>query len=270
MRKRARLFPVVLALLVLAASIVARFATTNAHADVIAVLQGSVGPDFVISLKNPDGSIVGHLDAGPYEIQVNDQATNHNYHLEGPGVSMATGIPDIQTADWMVNLTDGLYSYHCDMHAGLTASFAVGTATFAPIVLAPPPAPVAVAPAPAVIPVPPVSSSSSSSSAKKAAPVVASVGGTVKATLTGTKIKLTLNGKPLTKAAAGTYKLVVTDRSKSLDLSLVQTSGGINEQPLTSTSFTGTKTVTVDLLAGRWKIYSAAGQGVFSSFTVTK
>jgi hypothetical protein len=269
LRKRARLLPVVLALLVLAASVVARFATTNARADVIAVLQGSVGPDFVISLKNPDGSIVGHLDGGPYEIQVNDQASNHNYHLEGPGVSMATGIPDIQTADWMVNFTDGVYAYHCDMHAGLTASFAVGTATIAPP--PPAPAPAVFAPAPAVLSVPPVSiSSKSSSSSVKAAPVVSSVGGTVKATLTGTKITLTLNGKPLTNAAAGTYKLVVTDRSKSLDLSLVQTKGGINEQPLTSITFTGTKTVTVDLLAGRWKVYSTAGKGVFANFTVTQ
>jgi hypothetical protein len=132
----------------------------------------------------------------------------------------------------------------------------------APVILTPAPAPVGIA-------VPPVSSSSSSSSAK-AAPAVTSVGGTVKATLSGTKITLTLNGKPLTKAGAGTYKFVVTDRSKSLDLSLVQTRGGSDEQPLTGTSFTGTKTVTVDLLAGRWKVYSAAGQGVLSSFTVTK
>jgi hypothetical protein len=28
--------------------------------------------------------------------------------------------------------------------------------------------------------------------------------------------------------------------------------------------------VTVDLLAGRWKVYSAAGKGVISSFTVTQ
>ena len=267
MRKRARLLPVVVALLVLAASVVARFATTDAHADVIAVLQGSVGPDFAITLKNPDGSIVGHLDGGPYEIQVNDQASNHNYHLEGPGVSVATGISDIQTADWMVSFTDGIYTYHCDQHAGLTAAFAVGTATFAPIVPATPLV-VTPAPAPVAIPVPPVSSSSSSKSSSVAS--VPSVGGTVKATLAGTKITLTLNGKPLTKAAAGTYKLVVKDGSKSLGLSLVQTRGGSDEQPLTSTPFIGTKTITVDLLAGRWKVYSAAGQGVFSFFTVTK
>jgi hypothetical protein len=265
-RKRARLFPVVLALLVLAASVVARFATTNAHADVIAVLQGSVGPDFVISLKNPDGSLVGHLDGGPYEIQVNDQATNHNFHLEGPGVSMATDIGGTGAADWMVTLGDGLFTYHCDQHLGLLGNFAVGAAT-----LPPPPAPPVIAPAP-VISVPPVSTSSSSSSSAsvKRAPVMSGVGGTIKATLAGKKITLTLNGKALTKATVGSYRLVVKDGSKSLDLSLLQTRGGSDELPLTGTSFTGTKTVTVDLLAGQWKVYSAAGQGVFSFFTVTK
>jgi hypothetical protein len=255
---------VLVAVAVLAATVVARFATTNAHADVLAVLQGSVGPDFVISLKNPDGSLVGHLDAGPYEIQVNDQATNHNYHLEGPGVSMATGVPDVQTADWTVTLGDGLYTYHCDQHLGLAASFAAGTAT-----LAPPPAP---APAPIVIPAAPIQTPSTASPSVKAAvaPTVSRVGGTLRAALAGTKLTLTLNGKRLTKLPAGTYKVLAVDTSKTLDLSLAQTRGGVSEQPLTTTKFTGTKTVTVDLLAGRWKVYSAAGKGVTSSFTVTK
>jgi len=219
----------------------------------------------VISLKNPDDSLVGHLDGGPYEIQVNDQATNHNYHLEGPGVSMATDIGGTGAADWMVTLGDGLFSYHCDQHLGLLGNFAVGAAT-----LPPPPAPVILAPAPAIS-VPAVSTSpGSSSSSAKSTPGVTTVGGTVKATLTGKQITLTLNGKPLKKTAAGTYKLLVKDGSRSLDLSLVQTRGGSDELPLTGTSFTGTKTVTVDLLAGRWKVYSVAGQGVVSFFTVTK
>jgi hypothetical protein len=246
---------------ILAATVVARFATTNARADVLAVLQGSVGPDFVIALKNPDGSLVSHLDAGPYEIQVADQATNHNYHLEGPGVSVATGVPDVQSADWMVTLGDGLYTYHCDQHLSLSANFAVGTAS-----LPPPPAPVSVVIAPAPLP------SSGTSTATKApvAPAVRSVGGTVRAALTGTKLTLTLNGKPVTKLAAGTYKLVAVDTSKTLDLSLAQTRGGVSEQPLTTTRFTGSKTVTVDLATGQWKIYSAAAKGVSSSFTVNR
>jgi hypothetical protein len=255
---------VLVATAVLAATLVARFATTNAHADVLAVLQASVGPDFVISLKNPDGSVVGHLDAGAYEIQVNDQAANHNYHLEGPGVSMATGVPDVQTADWMVTLGDGLYSYHCDQHLSLSANFAVGTAT-----LAPPPAP-----APVVIPAaptPPPTPAPAATPKAAAVPAVSRVGGTLRAALAGTKLTLTLDGKRVTTLPAGTYKVVAVDTSKTLDLSLAQTRGGVSEQPLTTTKFMGTKTLTVDLLAGRWKVYAAAGgKGVISSFTVTR
>jgi hypothetical protein len=255
-RRRARLLPVVLALLVLAASVVARFATTNAHADVISVLQGSVGADFLISRQNPDGSLVGHLSVGDYEIQVNDQASNHNFHLEGPNVSVNTSVPDTETADWFVSLGDGLFTYHCDQHLALYNNFAVGTSQL------PPP------PAPAVVSVPVAAVSIGSSPSKSSAPTtaVASVGGTVKATLVGTKIQLTLNGKPLTSAAPGTYRLVVVDSSKTLNLSLLQIRGV--EQPLTTTPFTGTKTVTVDLLAGQWKVYSTVGKGVSSSFTV--
>jgi hypothetical protein len=263
-RRRARLLPVLVAVALLAATIVARFATTNAHADVLAVLQGSVGPDFVISLKNPDGSLVSHLDAGPYEIQVADQASNHNYHLEGPGVSMATGVPDVQTADWMVTLGDGLYTYHCDQHLSLSANFAVGSAT-----LPPPPAPISIVTAPIASPAPPPPARTSTSSKSLVAPAVSSVGGTLRAALAGTKVTLTLNGKALTKLRAGTYKIVAVDTSKTLDLSLAQTRGGVTEQPLTTTKFTGTKTVTVDLGAGQWKVYSASGKTVSSPFTVT-
>jgi hypothetical protein len=258
-RRRARLLPVLAAVAILAASVVARFATTNAHADVLAVLQGNVGPDFAISLKNPDGSVVSHLDAGPYEIQVADQATNHNYHLEGPGVSMATGIPDVQSADWMVTLGDGLYTYHCDQHLSLSANFAVGSAS-----LPPPPAPVSIVLSPAPLP-----SSTPTPSTSAKAPVVgaaSSVGGTVRAALAGTKLTLTLNGKPLTKVAAGTYKVVVVDTSKTLGLTLAHV--GAPQQPLTTTLFSGTKTVTVDLAAGRWTVYSA--NGLSKPFTVTK
>jgi hypothetical protein len=254
-RKQARLLPVLVAVAVLAATVVARFATTNAHADVLAVLQGSVGPDFSISLKNPDGSVVGHLDPGDYEIQVNDQATNHNFHLEGSGVSMATDIDGLGSADWTVTLADGVYTYHCDRHLGLTANFAVGNAT-----VAPPPAPIPVAvatpaPAPAPIPVPVASSAPAASSAAKPA----SAGGTVRAVLSGTRVTLTLNGKPVTKLAAGTYKLVAVDGSKSLGLSLLQTGG--DEQPLTLTTFTGSRTRTVDFYAGKWKVALVGGKG---------
>jgi hypothetical protein len=270
---RWRLLFVVLAVAVLAAAIVSRAATRNAHADVLAVLQGSVGPDFTISLKNPDGSLVSSLAAGDYEIQVNDQASNHNFHLEGPGVNVATGLPDVQTADWMVTLGDGYYTYHCDQHASLTASFAAGNA---PVIPVPAPAPVA-APAPVTITsAPPSSSSSSSSSGSSLAPVVAApAADPFRGTLTvvlGPKSTLTITkgGKAVTKLTQGTYKLVISDGSTKQDVSVAQTAGGSYRQALTSAAFHGTKTVSVDLTAGQWKVYSAARAGIFSFFTVSK
>jgi hypothetical protein len=161
----------------------------------------------------------------------------------------------------MVTLGDGLYTYHCDQHLSLSASFAVGTAS-----LAPPPAP-----APVVVPAAPTPAPTPTATPKvSSAPAVSRIGGTLRAAIAGTKLTLTLNGKRLTALPAGTYKVVAVDTSKTLDLSLAQTRGGFSEQPLTTTKFTGTKTTTVDLLAGRWKVYSAAGKAVTLSFTVTR
>src|SRR5262249_18303220 len=161
-------------------------------------------------------------------------------------------------ADWTVTLGDGVYTYHCDQHLGLTANFAVGNAT-----LAPAPIPVAVA-APAPSPVPVVTPTPTPASTPASKP--SSAGGTVRATLSGTRIALTLNGKPVTKLATGTYKFVAVDGSKTLGLTLVQTGG--DEQPLTLTTFTGSKTTTVDLYTGKWKVALVGGEGAVG-FTVT-
>lgn len=253
---------VVVALAILAASVVSRFTTSNSHAEFIGNLSASVGPGFEILLKTGDGTVVSSVAAGTYGIHVNDSATNHNFHLEGAGVNMATGITDIQEVDWTVDFGDGYYTYHCDMHPSLSASFAAGNAPAIPP--PPPPAP------PILIPVPPVSSAPSTP--KIALPPVAksSLAGTLKVTL-GAKdaLAVTKSGKAVTKLTTGTYHVVVSDSSSKRDLSLRRIGGGTTL--LTSKSFTGTKTVSIDLGSGQWKIYSAANeQGIFSFFRVTK
>ena len=35
-------------------------------------------------------------------------------------MNMATGIADIQTVDWTVDIPGGSFTYHCDQHASLT------------------------------------------------------------------------------------------------------------------------------------------------------
>ena len=62
-------------------------------------LSGTVGPGFSIRLTNPDGSIVTKVDPGTYDIVVRDLASEHNFHLSGPGVDrIDTGRGDRRTS----------------------------------------------------------------------------------------------------------------------------------------------------------------------------
>jgi plastocyanin len=90
-------------------------------------LQASVGPGFVISLKDASGAKVTHLDPGTYAIHVVDQSDMHNFDLTGPGVSKSTDVIEVGEQDWTVTFTDGTYRYVCDVHATtMKGSFTVG------------------------------------------------------------------------------------------------------------------------------------------------
>ena len=85
-----------------------------------------------------NGTRVTHLTAGTYEIQVHDNSTFHNFHLNGPGVDQSTEIDYEGHATWTVTFTDGVYKFVCDPHASfMKGSFTVGTAQPPP----PPPPP---------------------------------------------------------------------------------------------------------------------------------
>jgi hypothetical protein len=99
------------------------------------VLEGTVGTNdaFVISLVDASGAKVTHLDTGTYTILVHDRSAEHNFHLDGPGVNQSTDVEGIGDATWTVTLTDGIYGYQCDPHAGIMRGrFAVGTAQLPP------------------------------------------------------------------------------------------------------------------------------------------
>ena len=90
-------------------------------------LTGVVGPGFTITLKNPDGSSVRHLDPGSYDIAISDLSIEHNFHLSGPGVDMATEVEAQATTTWTVTFVDGTYNFRCDPHAAqMKGSFTVG------------------------------------------------------------------------------------------------------------------------------------------------
>ncbi|HWL32848.1 MAG TPA: plastocyanin/azurin family copper-binding protein [Gaiellaceae bacterium] len=86
-------------------------------------LNGSVGPGFTISLDGTDG-----ITAGGYTIAVNDQSSEHNFHLTGPGgVDVATDVSDEGEESFDVTLEPGEYTFVCDPHASqMNGSFTVG------------------------------------------------------------------------------------------------------------------------------------------------
>jgi len=126
-------------LLVTALAVVAISVPGAATGEPAVTLVGVVGPGFTITLKNPDGTAVRHLDPGMYDVSVDDKAIEHNFHLLGPGVEQQTVIENIETASWSVQFTDGTYTFRCDPHASqMRGTFTVGN------VPPPPPPPVRV------------------------------------------------------------------------------------------------------------------------------
>ena len=96
-----------------------------------------MGPGFTIKLVGPDGLPVQRLDPGTYELAVDDRSPEHNFHLSGPGVDVATPVDDVGAQTFAVTLTDGRYTFVCDPHRlTMRGGFDVGTGP-AP----PPPAP---------------------------------------------------------------------------------------------------------------------------------
>jgi plastocyanin len=149
------------------------------------VLNGTVGGGgdgnaFIITLTDANGQRITHLDTGTYDVNVDDMATIHNFHLSGPGVDQKTDVDTTGKVTWTVTFTDGTYTYVCDAHPSLQGSFTVGT---------PPPPP----------PPPPV--------------LKGSVG-------PGHTISLKKSGAAVKSLKAGKYTVKVRDRSAKLNFHL--------------------------------------------------
>ena len=79
-------------------------------------LQGTVGPDFSIHLKE-GGRTVKRLPSGAYLLPVADRSSVHDFHLRGPGVNkVITGVAFVGRKTISVTLRPGRYSYVCDPH----------------------------------------------------------------------------------------------------------------------------------------------------------
>jgi plastocyanin len=80
-------------------------------------LVGSVGPGFGISLKDSSGVAVTHLAAGTYTLLVHDLSEEHNFHLSGPGVDVTTDVGFTGDRTFTITVTNGIYTFICDVHA---------------------------------------------------------------------------------------------------------------------------------------------------------
>jgi hypothetical protein len=81
-----------------------------------AILRGTVGPGFTITLKTAQGKVVRRLRAGRYTIRIRDLSPIHDFHLLGPGVNKKTSVQNMGSATWTVRLRRGSYRYRCDPH----------------------------------------------------------------------------------------------------------------------------------------------------------
>lgn len=89
-------------------------------------LRGTVGPDFTITLRTAQGTLVKKLKPGTYTIRIRDLSPIHNFHLLGPGVNKLTSVQNTGSATWTVRLKAGVYRYRCDPHRTIMhGSFAV-------------------------------------------------------------------------------------------------------------------------------------------------
>ena len=88
-------------------------------------LTGSVSDPLNISLT-AGGKKVTSLKAGRYTIVVKDTASDHNFHLTGPGVNKTTSVAGKGTFTWKVALKKGTYRFVCDPHKSfMKGSFTV-------------------------------------------------------------------------------------------------------------------------------------------------
>ena len=103
----------------------ATFALNASAARTATTLTASVSDPVNISLKQGTKK-VAKLKAGTYKVVVKDTASDHDFHLTGPGVDKKTSISGKTTATWTVTLKKGTYKYVCDPHkAFMKGSFTV-------------------------------------------------------------------------------------------------------------------------------------------------
>lgn len=197
------------------------------------VLTGDVGlgDAYTITLMDPSGALVTHLDPGTYTLVIHDHSTFHNFDFSGPGAAATTDVDFVGDKTFTVTLTDGTYFFQCDPHSSqMHGSFTVGAVT-------PPP------PTPTPTPVTPI----------PATKATASIAGSA------------ISFKPSSGLQAGAFSIAVADRSATDGFRL----SGPGVTKATTAKFRGTVTWKLKLKAGKYSYGSALHPKLRHSFTVS-
>jgi PASTA domain-containing protein len=111
---RALMLAVVVAVVSLLPAAVDASRTVGARSLATYDLEGGVDDDWSIWLVPPGGDNVTTLPPRTYVIDVSDSSKDHNYHLRGPGVDIATSTGREEYTVWTVALAPGTYEYFSD------------------------------------------------------------------------------------------------------------------------------------------------------------
>jgi hypothetical protein len=230
-------------------AIVAALALAGSAGAQSPTLFGTVGPGFSIRVVDGAGNRVTRIPPGTYTVKVSDLATEHNFHLSGPGgFDMTTTVEGTGDATWTVNFQVGTYHYQCDPHltqmkgdisveegAPLPAGAPPTTTTTTTTTPPPPPSP-----APAV---------------RK---LLGSVG-------PGNTITLRFNGRKVTTLKAGRVVVTINDRSAKHNFRLK----GLGVNRGTSKLGRGVTTWRLTLKRGLYVYSSDATPSLRGAFRVT-
>jgi plastocyanin len=274
----ARNVPVFFGVLVLGATVALKLGVVGSHAAVSSsaavssTLHAVVHENNDIALTFDDGTPVGSqardvptIPAGTYTVRVVDDADIHDFHLVGPGVDEATSIDGTGSPTWTVTFqAGGVYRFVCDSHsdfmygvfqasgsAGSSGSSGGGSAGGSSSGGS--------------------SGSSSSGSASSGGKSTAGSSTALRGTVTGTvgasgSLKLVFQGKAVSTLKSGRYRITIVDRTPARNFVVRQAKG--RAITLSGVPFVGKRTATVDLTAGRWTFYTAAGKKSTGTFKV--
>jgi hypothetical protein len=209
-----------------------------------------------IAVTLPDGTPVGtssgtptQIPAGYYTVLVSGPmglpAGLPYFSLTGPKVDVLSNLNEggIESQTYGVTFQpSSTYTWTNDAIPGVTYAFTTSSQVLG------------TAPATATSP---KSGPPASSSDPVGSEVVTPQGTLVAAVSTSGHLSVDLHGKSVSRLAAGLYSITVTDRSSKTGFLIAKV--GHKAKTLTGAAYTGKRTFSLDLTAGRWSLLAEAG-----------